>query len=222
MAKTGKKCDRKARENGYCGYHKGQADHLHLTLKDAVCVSPMKEHMTKRKEQACLTPVKEHMTKPKEQAAAIAKRRSLHEKQGPALRTTATRIGNRPVRAVNHIHSKNTAVTRENMISAIANKQTLLRLQEVVDMHATYDKIFIGKASAGNPPEKRWSQKYDPLGYEHMEVLCETPTVEGALWLEKQLIAHFKRVDNVNIQNPIAGGGGAKGKNPGYVYLVLG
>ena len=55
-----------------------------------------------------------------------------------------------------------------------------------------------------------------------MQVLCETPTVKGALWLEKELIEHCKRVDGVSIQNPIAGGGGAKGKAPGYVYLVVG
>ena len=59
-------------------------------------------------------------------------------------------------------------------------------------------------------------------GYERMQVLCETPTVKGALWLEKELIEHCKRVDGVSIQNPIAGGGGAKGKAPGYVYLVVG
>jgi hypothetical protein len=40
--------------------------------------------------------------------------------------------------------------------------------------------------------------------------------------LERRLIAHFKSEDGVNVQNPIAGGGGAKGKDPGYVYLVIG
>ena len=108
------------------------------------------------------------------------------------------------------------------MVCAIADERMLQQMKQVVDLHSTYDKIFIGKASGGNPPEKRWSRKYEPMGYERMEVLCRVPTVEGALWLEKELIAHFKLVDGVNIQNPIAGGGGAKGKDPGYVYLVLG
>ena len=92
----------------------------------------------------------------------------------------------------------------------------------VIDLYAIRDMLFIGKASGGNPPEKRWTQKYAALGYERMQVLCEVPKVRDALWLEQQLIAHFKAVDGVNVQNPIAGGGGAKGKDPGYVYLVIG
>ena len=43
-----------------------------------------------------------------------------------------------------------------------------------------------------------------------------------ALRLEKRLIAHFKETGGMNIKNPIGGGGGAKGKDPGYVYVVLG
>ena len=113
-------------------------------------------------------------------------------------------------------------ISRELMVHSKCTAEILERLKIVVDLYAIRDKLFIGKASGGNPPEARWSQKYEALGYERMQVLCEVPHVEDALWLERQLIAHFKSVDDVNIQNPIAGGGGAKGKDPGYVYLVIG
>jgi hypothetical protein len=108
------------------------------------------------------------------------------------------------------------------MISADDRESIVARLQTIIGLYAIRDKLFIGKASGGNPPEKRWSQKYEVLGYERMQVLCEVPRVEDALWLERRLIAHFKSEDGVNVQNPIAGGGGAKGKDPGYVYLVIG
>ena len=113
-------------------------------------------------------------------------------------------------------------VSRELMISADDRESIVARLQTIIDLYAIRDKLFIGKASGGNPPEKRWSQKYEVLGYERMQVLCEVPRVEDALWLERRLIAHFKSEDGVNVQNPIAGGGGAKGKDQGYVYLVIG
>ena len=113
-------------------------------------------------------------------------------------------------------------ISRELMIHSTGPTEILKRLKTVIDLYAMRDKLFIGKASGGNPPEARWSQKYESLGYERMQVLCEVPRVEDALWLERQLVAHFKSVDDVNIQNPIAGGGGAKGKDPGYVYLVIG
>ena len=121
------------------------------------------------------------------------------------------------------VHKAVTApVSRELMIRSKDQESTLQRLKTVVDLYAIRDMLFIGKASGENPPEKRWSQKYEALGYERMQVLCEVPRVEDALWLECRLIAHFKSADGVNVQNPIAGGGGAKGKDPGYVYLVIG
>ena len=126
----------------------------------------------------------------------------------------------RAARAVSH--QAVSPVSRELMVTSDDIAETLRRLVTIIDLYAIRDRLFIGKASGGNHPEKRWSQKYAALGYERMQVLCEVPKVRDALWLEQQLVAHFKSVDGVNVQNPIAGGGGAKGKDPGYVYLVIG
>ena len=224
VAKTGTKCEKRALCNSYCGYHKGQA--TGATVGRPVCKGVLVKtglkctrsaydngycgyhkgqadvtHVTLIKQTPAVTPIK--------QTSAVA-----------LIPHASNRV--RPARAVAYRKPKDNAVSRHGMVCAVANEQTLLVLQELVDIYSTYDKIFIGKASSGNTPEKRWSQKYESLGYERMQVLCETPTTEGALWLEKELIAHCKRVDGVNIQNPIAGGGGAKGKPPGYVYLVVG
>ena len=195
LVKTGDDCTRPAYANGYCGYHKAQADLTHVTpTNQTLAVTPTKQTLA-------VTPTK--------QTLAVTP-------------TTPVRNSTRSARVVAPRQPKHNAVSRHGMICATADERTLLVLQELVDVYSTYDKIFIGKASSGNTPEKRWSQKYESLGYERMQVLCETPTVQGALWLENELIAHCKRVDGVNIQNPIAGGGGAKGKPPGYVYLVVG
>jgi hypothetical protein len=210
VVKNGLKCTRSAYDNGYCGYHKTQANVVHVTpSKQTRAVTPSKQTraVTPSKQTRAVTPSKQtRAVTPIKQTRAVAPRAS-------------TRNNTRPARAAAPMYN---AVSRHGMICAAADEWTLLVLQELVGVYSTYDKIFIGKASSGNTPEKRWSQKYESLGYERMQVLCETPTVEGALWLETELIAHCKRVDGVNIQNPIAGGGGAKGKPPGYVYLVVG
>ena len=224
MAKTGAKCEKHALCNGYCGYHKGQATEEVVTRQRCKgtlvktgddCTRPAyaNGYCGYHKAQADLT----HVTPTKQTLAVTPTNQTL-----AVTPTTPVRNSTRSARVVAPRQPKHNAVSRHGMICATADERTLLVLQELVDVYSTYDKIFIGKASSGNTPEKRWSQKYESLGYERMQVLCETPTVQGALWLENELIAHCKRVDGVNIQNPIAGGGGAKGKPPGYVYLVVG
>ena len=163
LVKSGEKCTKPARHNGFCGYHQAQG------------AAP------------------------------------------PECRRNCTR-GARKTPSKAPVSN----VSRELMVHSDDVEATLKRLVRVINLYAIRDMLFIGKASGGNPPEKRWTQKYAALGYERMQVLCEVPKVRDALWLEQQLIAHFKSVDGVNVQNPIAGGGGAKGKDPGYVYLVIG
>lgn len=123
-------------------------------------------------------------------------------------------------------------------------------LRGVNDSNDTYDTLkkkvgqfatrtgrsfFIGKASGGNKPEARWQDKYRKyhIDYERdngspprwgaftrMIVLCETENVRQALNLEKKIVDYYKEKGR-NIANPISGGGGRLGVDPGYVYLVL-
>jgi hypothetical protein len=233
LIKTGLKCTRSAYGNGYCGYHKGQANVTHAVptkQTPAVTLIPRASNNTRPVCKGVLIKTGLKCTRSAYDNGYCGYHKGqanvthvVPTKQTPAVTLipcASNRV--RPARAVAYRKPKDNAVSRHGMVCAAANEQTLLVLQELVDIYSTYDKIFIGKASSGNTPEKRWSQKYESLGYERMQVLCKTPTVEGALWLEKELIAHFKLIDRVNIQNPIAGGGGAKGKAPGYVYLVVG
>ena len=67
-------------------------------------------------------------------------------------------------------------VSYENMM--IGPAATFDKLCLMVAAHCRRDKIFIGKASGGNRPEKRWGQKYEALGYEQMQVLCQVDTVQ--------------------------------------------
>ena len=219
MVKTGAKCERKALANGYCGYHKAQAN------KQPSCTASVQKSETQCTRPAHGKAQADTLAAPPEGEQPKAAKQSKSAKQSKATDTLAAPPEGKQTRsrrAAAGANPKQVPVSRRDMVCAIADERMLQQMKQVVDLHSTYDKIFIGKASGGNPPEKRWSRKYEPMGYERMEVLCRVPTVEGALWLEKELIAHFKLVDGVNIQNPIAGGGGAKGKDPGYVYLVLG
>jgi hypothetical protein len=111
------------------------------------------------------------------------------------------------------------------MIDGYADTKTLNTLKKKVGQFATRTgkHYFIGKACGTHKPEKRWTEKYEPRGYDKMIVLCRTPSPKEALWLEAEMITYFKdKKEGRHIDNPIGGGGGRTGDGQGYVYLVLG
>ena len=116
------------------------------------------------------------------------------------------------------------SVTYDYKIDGRDDAETLKTLKKKIGQLATRTSknYCVGKASGENKPEARWNQKYKPRGYAKMIVICQTSTIEEALALETKLIAYFKdKCDDRLIDNPIGGGGGRAGSNPGYVYLVL-
>ena len=204
LIKDGERCTRRARANGYCGYHKATILPVEMSICQGILVKDGEKCTRRARENGYCG---YHKAQANEDSPDIAK-------------VGRTRL---PCVSAREISDTRPAIVdRKLMVCAEADDATLATMKGLVDSFSSQDKIFIGKASAGNPPEKRWSQKYESIGYERMMVICRTPTVEGALWLEKELIKHFKRIDGINIKNPIGGGGGAKGKDPGYLYVVLG
>ena len=170
LIKDGEKCTRRARDNGYCGYHKAQA----------IVGSP---DLAKggRNELATLLPVEMSicqgiLIKDGEKCTRRARDNGYcgyHKAQAivgsPDLaKGGRTRLPRASAREIPD--TRPATVGRKLMVCAEANDATFATMKGLIDSFSSQDKIFIGKASRGNPPERRWAQKYESMGYERMEV----------------------------------------------------
>lgn len=72
------------------------------------------------------------------------------------------------------------------------------------------------KIGITNYPERRWNQAYKTI-YDKMLVVYKTSSIKYVSALEFELINH----NWFHCDNLIAGGGGAIGKPPYYLYVVL-
>src|SRR6266699_6748444 len=78
------------------------------------------------------------------------------------------------------------------------------------------DRVKQFKIGMTNDPERRFRTAY-ARNYHEMVVLYETSSIENVSVLEAELVEHNKdHADNV-----IAGGGGAVGEPPYFLYVVL-